>query len=202
MGWIPDDLRHQVIRTIYKRMDDLHWEQLQDDQRSGHYAAFVEDPAIGGVLLPYRDESGIRVWIKDGPAKEYRRAIQGVGPYAEYTNRQLTGADRLIEQALGQGWSVVPGSIKDKPMRCAVEDVDGSRVTAIWGPLSSFKDLFWHAAVTLTDKPAAEVSIIITKPATAALPGWDRYQRLASLINATCYQVTQSVTRKSTQGST
>lgn len=198
MAKIPDNLRHEVIKTIYERLDFLHWEQLQDDERSEQYAAFVEDPVIGGKLLPYKDESGIRVWIKDGPAKEYRRAIEGVGSYAKYTVRQLTGASDLVDQALGRGWTVVPHSIQHKPMRCDAVHEDGRRITALWGPESSFKDLYWHASMTRTDAPGVEIVIIIAKLVTAPLPpaAWNRYCQLAKLIGVMCHQVTQTVTRK------
>lgn len=198
MSNIPDFIRHEVIEAIYQRLDLLHWEQLQDDERSEQYAAFVEDPAIGGKLLPYKDESGVRVWIKDGPAKEYRRAIEGFGSYSRYTKRQLTGVSDLIALTLGREWSLVPGSVQQKPMRCAARHEDGRHATALWGPASSFKDLFWHASITRVDAPAVEVAIIITKLVTAQLPmaEWERYRRLAGIMGVACHQITQSVSRK------
>lgn len=198
MAKIPSELRHEVIETIYERLDRLHWEQLPDDERSVQYAAFVADPVIGGKLSPYMDEAGVRVWIKDGPAKEYRRAIEGFGPYATYSSRRLTGPADLVIQALGRGWSVIPESILQKPMRCNAVHEDGSRVTALWGPAASFKDLYWHASVARADAAGEGIAIIITKLATALLPNtdWDRFQKLAGLINASCHQVTQHAGRK------
>jgi hypothetical protein len=198
MARIPDFLRNEVIQVVYERLDKVHWEQLQDDERSDRYAAFVEDPAIGGRLNPYKDESGIRVWIKDGPAKEYRRALEGIGSYAKYTSRQLTGPAELVEQALGRSWSVVANSIQQKPMRCDAVHVDGRRLKVLWGPGSSFKDLYWYASVTRADAAETEIAIVVTKLATARLPmaDWNRYERLSRLISVSCYQVTQNVTKK------
>lgn len=199
MSTIPDDVRNEVIAAIYQRMDGVQWEQLRDDQRSALYASFVEEPDIGGRLAPYKDEPGIRVWIKDGPAKEYRRALEGVGAYAKYTSRQLTVPQELIEQALGNDWVIDPASVKQKPMRCeASHSQTGGSVMAVWGPETSFKDLYWHASLATLAGQYGQVSIIITKSMVAPLPNtsWRRYCRLATLIGASCHQVTQSVIRK------
>jgi hypothetical protein len=195
---IPKELRQEIIKTIYERLDRLHWEQLQDDERSALYAAFVRDPTIGEKLAPYMDEARLRVWIKDGPVKEYRRAIEGFGAYATYTSRRLAGPADLVVQALGHGWSVVPESVRQKPMRCDAVHEDGRSVAALWGPASTFKDLYWHASVARASAEKAEIAIVITKLATALLPApdWDRFQALARLISASCHQVTQHAARK------
>ena len=198
MSHVPDNLRREIIREIYKRLDHLRWEQLGPGERSKHYAAFVNDPEIGGRLNPYKDESGIRVWIKDGPAKEYRRAIEGAGPYAIYTDRQLVGPNELVEQALGVGWSILEDSVMEKPMRCDARNGDGRVVRTLWGPPAVFKELLWHAALTKTDNEDAQVAIIVAKTSMAPLPEqeWTRFRKLSALVGVACHQVTQNMSKK------
>ena len=198
MAQVPDAIRREIITVIYRRLDHLHWEQLGTAERSEHYAAFVNDPAIGGKLSPYKDESGIRVWIKDGPAKEYRRAIEGAGPYAEYTDRKLGGPNELVDQTLGRHWVVVQDSIVQKPMRCDVVNEDGNMCRVFWGPSSVFKELYWHASLAKIHLDKARIVVIVTKPSLAPLPEneWEMYGKLSSLLGITCYQATQNMTRK------
>src|SRR5688572_301489 len=110
MSTMPAAVRREVIEELYRQLDALRWESLPAPQSTAAYAKFVADPLIGGKLAPYMAESKVRVWIKDGPAKEYRRALEGIGSFAEFTSRAFPGPQVLVSSALGEGWSVVPGS--------------------------------------------------------------------------------------------
>lgn len=202
MAAIPEQLRHEVIARLYERFDDLKWEERTLSERSATYQRLVDDPAIGGRLASHIPLDRVRVWIKDGPAKEYRRALEGVGPYAEFTNRRAVGAEGVAEAVLGGDWYVVNGSVGEKPMRCLTQRDDVTRLV-IWGPESSLKELFWHAAVHLTQYGRDESPlIVIAKRGNAPIDSslWRRAKGLGELIGCEVVQASLTVTTKRVEG--
>ena len=198
MARIPDQLRREVIAELYRRLDDLKWEERTQSERSAIYQRLVDDPVIGGRLAPHIPVDRIRVWIKDGPAKEYRRALEGVGPYAGFTKRRSVGAAGVVEAVLGKDWTVVDGSLGEKPMRCSAEQGDTRRLL-VWGPETSLKELFWHAAMHVAehgndDSPLIVVTRRGNAPIDSAL--WRRATRLAELIRCDTMQASLDVTGK------
>lgn len=197
---IPAAVRHEVIAEIYRRLDDMRWEERTAGECSAAYVQFVQDPAIGGALAPFIPKDRIRVWIKDGPAKEYRRALEGVGSYAEFTTRQAPPPQKVVNAAIGADWSVVDGTVADKPMRCTARMGDESR-RLIWGPAGSLKDLVWHAAVHLAERPHdGAVTVAITRRGNAPIDGptWKRARSLANVIGFETVQLMLPVERKTT----
>ncbi len=93
---------------------------------------------------PHIPVDRIGVWIKDGPAKEYRRALEAVGPYASFTKRRAAGAAGVTEAVLGKDWTVVDGSVHEKPIRCSAEQGASRGLLVVWGPETSLKELFWR----------------------------------------------------------
>lgn len=198
MATIPENFRQAVIQELYHRFDTLRWEQLSNTERSVEYARFVENPKIGGVLYRYLNAGDIRVWIKDGPAKEYRRALQGVGPYAAFTARRTPGPDHVVKAALGPEWSADMDSVSDKPMRCWARHTEKQGRFLIWGDSGSLKELIWHAVIFCTEHPETSPTLVITRPSTAPLSAevWTQVQEMAAVVGADVAQVTHAASRK------
>lgn len=195
---IPKEVREKVLVELYRRFDETSWEQLASNEKSTAYERFVADPLIGGELSPFLDEGRIRLWIKDGPAKEYVRALEGVGPYAHLTMRALAGPSYVIASALGDGWNIVDGSLDVKPMRCRATSVGGESRFVVWGPISSLKELFWHAALHIAETPSVGAIVVIARTGAAPVPAskWSLVVRLCTTVGAECRSVQRSVTRK------
>lgn len=182
----PQAVRDHVIAALYKEFDLLHWEQLATKEKSEAYERFLTSPEVGGALDPHMDAGAIRVWIKDGPAKEYGRALEGVGSYAKYTSRIYPAPQEAIKKILGDGWSLTPNSMADKPMRCEARTDDGDRRFVLWGPFAALKELVWHALVHRAKAPDSIPLIVVTRPTIAPLQSEQRKQAeaMCQLIGA------------------
>jgi hypothetical protein len=156
---IPKDIRESVLRELYRQVGLLNWEDIPSRKKTEYYAQWVEDPTIGGELADYYTAEGMRVWLKDGPLKEYARALEGVGPFAKYTTKRLSPPSEFIARALGETWAIVPDSIGEKPMHCLVTDGAQQRYVC-WGNPQTFRDLLW-AAVNMALAPAARPTIVV-----------------------------------------
>ena len=199
---VPPNVREAVLTELIKQFDQVKWEELSSSDTSAWYTRFVRDENIGRRLSQYMSEAEIRVWIKDGPAKEYRRALEGRGSYAQYTSRAFPGPEIIVRATLGKGWTLVADSIEEKPMRCIARSRDQTKFL-IWGPTKSLKDLVWQASVTLAEKPDTAITLVITRPSTTRLMGdkWTFAEKLSTVIGVDCKQVTYAVGRKaSTSG--
>lgn len=198
MAHLPDVTRDQVCSELGLRMDRVRWEEISASRASALYDEFVDDPKIGGVLKPFLPVDKIRVWIKDGPAKEYRRALEGVGYMAAHTSRAYPGPDALITAALGDGWGHDPATIEEKPMRCLAHDELGRHVLVVWGSLGALQGIYWVASTHRATNPDQPVTMVITKPSQAPLSGqeYDLARRLADIIEVDCVQVTYAVGKK------
>jgi hypothetical protein len=141
---LPHDIRESVLRELYRQVGLLDWDDIPSREKTGYYARWVEDPAIGGELADYYTAEGMRVWIKDGPLKEYARALENFGSFAKYTTKRLSPPSEFIPEVLGDEWAIVPGSIGEKPMHCLVADGVQQRYVC-WGKPSAFRDLLWAA---------------------------------------------------------
>jgi hypothetical protein len=152
---VPRDVRDAVIRELYRQVGALDWEDLPGRQKTSYYTRWVEDPAIGGELADYYTAEGMRVWLKDGPLKEYARAIEDFGSFAKFTTRRLSPPSEFIREVLGDAWRIVPGSLAEKPMHCTVTDGTRKRYVC-WGKPRAFRDLLWAAvnqAITASTRP-------------------------------------------------
>ena len=158
---VPKEIRHEVVRELYRQVETMHWELMSPQQKSQQYARWINDPAIGGRLTQFQSAEDARVWLKDGPMKEFARALDGVGPFAEFTTRRLSGHDELVRRALGEGWFIEPGSEGEKPLHCLASDGAKSRYVC-WGEPGKFRDLVWasvRAAVELAYRPLIVVTL-------------------------------------------
>lgn len=201
MAKIPEELRREVIAALYASFDEMQWEERTQAERSVAYGRFVDDPEIGGRLALHIPLDRVRVWIKDGPAKEYRRALEGVGPFAKFTNRRTSGPKGVVAGVLGKSWSVVEGSVRDKPLRCFAQRGDKRRLV-VWGPESTLKDLFWHVACHFADGNDDSPIIVVTKRGNAPIDQtqWRRAKRLGSIWGAEVAQTSLAVKQMDDDG--
>ena len=195
---IPTATRQEVLIELARQFDAVRWEEINSAGASEMYDRFVKDPKIGGRLAHFMAPEKVRVWIKDGPAKEYRRALEGKGYLATYTSRAYPGAEAIVRSALGQKWSPRPDSVEEKPMRCFAEDANGQSMYVVWGPMTSLQNLFWNAALIRADDPYEPITIVVTKPNSAPVDRdeWNLTERLANLLDADSKQVMYAVGRK------
>ena len=182
----PQAVREKVIAALYAEFDSLQWEQLATKDKSEAYERFLTSPEVGGSLDPYMDPGVIRVWIKDGPAKEYGRALEGVGSYAKHTRRTYPQPQDAIKKFLGNEWSLTPDSLADKPMRCEARTEDGERRFVLWGPFAALKELVWHALLHKLKAPKPNLLVVVTRPTIAPLQNEQRKQAeaMCQLIGA------------------
>ncbi|NCD19677.1 MAG: hypothetical protein EOL89_06810 [Actinobacteria bacterium] len=199
---MPDDVRREVAARLYTRLDALRWEELSDRKKSVEYGKFVADPAVGGRLAPFLGADRIRVWIKDGPAKEYVRALEGVGSYVEYTRRAYTSHQDFIASVLGDGWVVREGSVEDKPMRCWVDSADKDSKFVIWGDFRGLKDLIWQAVLHRGEDVGSVPVVVIARREVAPLPKADRAyaETLCGIVGAECQESRRMVVINPEQG--
>lgn len=147
---VPKEIRHEVVRALYQQVETMNWELMSPQQKSQQYARWIDDPAIGGRLTQFQSAEDARVWLKDGPMKEFARALNGVGPFADFTTRRLSGHDELVRRALGDGWGIAPGSQGEKPLHCLATDGTMTRYVC-WGDSGKFRDLVWAAVNVAVD---------------------------------------------------
>jgi hypothetical protein len=120
---IPEDREADVVRRLYKQVADLDWMHITHRERTRAYQSWTEDSQIGGLLLPFLStEQNVRVWLKNGPIKEYPRALYGVGKYASCVARPATPVQSLVSQALGPGWIVDSNSLTIKPLMVTIRN--------------------------------------------------------------------------------
>jgi hypothetical protein len=198
MAGIPSKVRAEIIEELVRQLDAARWEELPANQASEMYDRFVKDPKIGGRLADFMPAEKVRVWIKDGPAKEYRRALEGIGPIAPFTKRSYPGPESVVHLALGDQWSPKPNTITEKPMRCFAEDPDGRSMFVIWGPFSALQGLIWNSCLVRAQDPQKPITVVITKPNGAPLPAsdWKLVMALSEIVGASCKQITYAVSRK------
>jgi hypothetical protein len=138
----PREVREAVIRELYSQLETIGWESMTNPQKTKQYSDWIDNPLIGGELADSMTAEGIRVWLKDVPLKEYARALEGIGPCAQYAQQRLTPASTMVRDALGARWGILPGSIRDRPMHAVASDGSQTRYVC-WGKPSTFRDLVW-----------------------------------------------------------
>jgi hypothetical protein len=177
---VPKEIRDAVLYELYRQLGEVDWEDISDRKKTAYYSRWVEDPAIGGELADYYTAEGMRVWLKDGPLKEYARALENFGYYARYTTRQLSPPTEFIPEVLGTQWGIVPHSIDEKPMHCLVTDGVRQRYVC-WGKPQKFRDLQWAAVNKALDSPhRPQIIVYLTDGKTVAPTLRRQYERIAA----------------------
>lgn len=161
MSQIPTEVREAVIKRLYADAERIDWENLTVAEKTKQYANWLEDEEVGGELLRFKpSEPGVRVWMKDGPMKEYSRAILGVGPNARYVAHPRCTPESVVRATLGTRWTVVPGSVEVKPARCWAGGPEGKRVV-IWGNREDFKYFVFAALELLVSGVEAAIVAVV-----------------------------------------
>lgn len=180
MTRIPSQVREAVIRRLYADAARLDWENLSVAEKSKQYANWLEDEEVGGELLRFKpSESEVRVWMKDGPMKEYSRAVLGVGPNARYVDHPRSTPESVVRAALGAGWAVVTGSVEVKPARCRARDSAGEEIVVAWGKNEDFKYLVFASLELLTSGEDAVCVAVVE--ATANPTGKPERERMGKI---------------------
>ena len=120
---VPDHVRDEVRRTVWRRADDLGWLDLRPASKSKLYENWSRDPAIGGVLLRFLDSERVRVYLKDTILKGYGRSkggdargpllALGIDPNAPVTRKfakphgLLFSDSRLVSWGRADDWKVI-----------------------------------------------------------------------------------------------
>lgn len=187
---LPDEVRDAALSYVYEVFDRKRWEQVPASKRGAVYDELVADEGFSAPLRPYATPGQMRVWLKDSAAKEYPRALEGIGPAAGYTKRGYPGPGVIVAATLGAEWAVVGDSIEQKPMRCRVVNSAGEEALMTWGPLRSLRDLYFAASVAKV-AGRERVLIAITRPTMTKSPktDWARVRGLCDLIGAEAFSV-------------
>lgn len=164
---VPKEIGNKVVSKLYSDAAKFDWAHLSPQQRSAQYNAWIQDPEVGGRLQQYLAAEEARVWIKDGPMKEWSRAVSGVGEYAAFVDDASDFQPRLVRKALGEGWQPRPDTLRIKPLRL-VAHKDEEEIMVAWGPATDLKHLMW-AALTASAAGDARVWVVcvvsaFTKP--------------------------------------
>ena len=111
-AWIdenPREVETKVVTKLYEDAKRMDWAYLPAQLHSVQYAKWVDDPEVGGRLREFLSPSDARVWIKDGPMKEWSRAVSGFGKYAALVQDAEDLPLKLVPKALGADWEADPG---------------------------------------------------------------------------------------------
>lgn len=141
---LPKELEKRVVAKLFDDALRISWDAMNPRQRSEQYMKWVADPDIGGRLTEYLTEANARLWIKDGPMKEWSRAKNGVGKYASLIADSDGIPSRLVSRALGVEWIADLESISEKPLRIVARREEAEVVVA-WSPRTGLKHLVWAA---------------------------------------------------------
>lgn len=161
MKRIEDQAKHEaVVRRIYADARKLDWQHCSQSEKTAQYQRWLDDKEVGGVLKQWMDDGEIRVWIKDGPMKEFARAMAGKGDYADFLDVHPRSASSIISAAFGAGWRVRPKSERVKPLSCVAERSDESK-RVFWGPHKDLKHLLWAALSASASKPNEVVEVVV-----------------------------------------
>lgn len=166
---VPEAQLANVVTALYEDAQAKNWSHLPSRDRSQVYSAWVDDARIGGVLTKYMTPEAARAWIKDGPMKEYGRALRGSGRYARFGNVGATTAEDIIRAVLGDGWTLVTGSDGIKPFHAQASDATGATAYLAWDQARNFKNLVW-AALRASVELGLPGHVIVTEPPGITTP--------------------------------
>lgn len=187
---LPDDVREEALAYAYEVFDRRRWERVAAGDRGAVFDELIADTRFSEPLRPFHTPAQMRVWLKDSAAKEYPRALEGIGPTARYTKRRYPGTGVIVGATLGDDWTVIPSSLEQKPMRCRAVNPAGEEAALAWGPYRSLRDLYWAASGARVSGEK-RVAIVITRPTMARLPAanWARLESLCALIGVEPFSV-------------
>lgn len=174
---VDPDVETKVVRRMYQQVIDLDWAAMSQADRTKKYNEWTENSSIGGHLLPFLiTEQAVRVWLKDGPIKEYPRAVYGYGKYGKLLSRPAISIPVLVDKAMGAGWIVADDSFIVKPLRVTLRhhDDESQERRFAWGPAKDVKHLVWGALKAELKGDQLPWVICLTESFTHPIPDSDR----------------------------
>ena len=174
---IPKEVETKVVTKLYADAKKLDWGGCTPQQHSAQYAKWVSDPEVGGRLLEYLSTGDTRVWIKDGPMKEWSRAASGVGKFAGLVEGAQDTTTRLVQKALGDGWTVDNDTLRVKPLRVTAHKEEVETVLA-WAPANGLKHLVWSALTASAEGDAREWILCVVETFTKPTPSNEKQAQL------------------------
>ncbi len=166
---LPASVRADVVRAIYAEADRLGWQTLPLADRTAAFNRWIDDERVGGHLTRFMTPEQARSWIKDGPMKEYGRALRGAGRFAEFGRQGGTGPADVARHVLGEHAALVAGTVGSKPLHCVAE-LDDRTCFIAWGDDRNFKNLLW-AALRASVVDGHEGHIVVLQPPGEATRG-------------------------------
>jgi hypothetical protein len=163
--FLPDGLRAEVVRALYADANELGWATLGPQAKTTAFNRWVSDPRVGGRLTRYMSPEQARLWIKDGPMKEYGRAMRGTGRFAEYGREGGTSPQDIVNRALGDR-ATIDSNIGTKPPHCLATARDGSKAYVTWGDANSLKHLLWAALRASLEHKVPGHIVVLEPPGT------------------------------------
>ena len=166
---LPTSIRASVVTALYADAARLGWQTLAPADRTAAFNRWLEDPNIGGKLERFMTLEQARLWITDGPMKEYSRAMRGQGRFAEFGREGGTSPKDVVRHALGDDASIL-GAVGSKPLHCVASSADGRHAYVAWGDASNFRHLLW-AALRASVAEDLEGHIVVLEPPGTVTPG-------------------------------
>lgn len=188
---LPSAVGQAVARRLFADMERLGWGGMTQAERSSQYAKWIQDQEIGGRLTQFMTPERARVWIKDGPVKEYPRALAGSGKYAELVEGRGEVLAGIVRHSLGANWVPDSGTLQTKPLRVVARRGDAEVVVA-WGPWRDVKHLAWAALVAQAKGDSREWVLALTETFTNPVGASDKtmHSRLARRLSLRIVHVT------------
>lgn len=160
---LPAAVVNQLVTKMYRQADEAGWDSMVDSDKSRQYDRWLRDPEIGGVLAKFKPADAARAWLKDVAMRQYSRSLEGFGPFSQLVVSRFKGCSEIVEAACGPGWTLVPGSLSEKPMRCKA--TNGNEVRLIlWGSIANLRQLIWSAISEESGniEPSLEPVVVLT----------------------------------------
>jgi len=178
MARIPPKVELAVVAQLYSDASELGWTSLRPRQRSAQYDKWLEDPDVGGKLKAYLSASGARVWIKDGPMKEWTRALSGVGKYATLVGDSASTQVKVVRKALGSDWEPRSDTLKVKPLRVVARNSEEDEAVVTWAPSSGLKHMVWAALTASAEGDVRDWVVCVTDTFTKPTPANEKQAHL------------------------
>ena len=174
---IPRPVESKIVAKLYADAGALDWASLSQAERSEQYVKWLDDPEVGGRLREYLTEGQARVWIKDGPMKEWSRATSGIGRYAEYVDDKSDVPAHLVQKVLGPDWVFDRQNISVKPLRLVARRGEEETVLT-WGNARDLKHLVWAALTASAEGDARPWVLCVVETFTRPTPRNERHAHL------------------------
>ncbi|MEU7476996.1 PIN-like domain-containing protein [Lentzea sp. NPDC042327] len=154
---MPPEVVRSLVADIYRRIAEQHDSMLVSSNKHRVISEWIEDPAIGGLLLNYMTAEDAWKWIDARRSEHTLHALYGRGPFADLVPVRYQTIDDIVITACGPGWYPEPGTTRgDISGHCVATNGTSTRYVC-WGDEGDFN--------TLLDAVAREGNTPHGKPA-------------------------------------